>query len=204
MKKNIILVGPPGAGKGTQAVRLAEFLKVPHISTGDIFRHHVKNETDLGRKVKSIMEAGDYVPDPLLFDIIKDRLLKEDAKDGWILDGFPRTIPQSEYLDTLTLEIDHKLDCVVELRVSDDVAKERMAKRAMEAIPPRSEDADPVVCAKRVEVYWKQTFPLLNFYAQRNQLITLSGDPSIDEVTATLKTILKEENLIFGLPSERG
>ena len=204
MKKNIILVGPPGAGKGTQAVRLAEFLKVPHISTGDIFRHHVKNETDLGRKVKSIMEAGDYVPDPLLFDIIKDRLLKEDAKDGWILDGFPRTIPQSEYLDTLTLEIDHKLDCVVELRVSDDVAKERMAKRAMEAIPPRSEDADPVVCAKRVEVYWKQTFPLLNFYAQRNQLITLSGDPFIDEVTATLKTILKEENLIFGLPSERG
>ena len=204
MKKNIILVGPPGAGKGTQAVRLAEFLKVPHISTGDIFRHHVKNETDLGRKVKSIMEAGDYVPDPLLFDIIKDRLLKEDAKDGWILDGFPRTIPQSEYLDTLISELGQKLDCVVELRVSDDVAKERMAKRAMEAIPPRSEDADPVVCAKRVEVYWKQTFPLLNFYAQRNQLITLSGDPFIDEVTATLKTILKEENLIFGLPSERG
>jgi adenylate kinase len=200
MKKNIILVGPPGAGKGTQAVRLAELLEVPHISTGDIFRYHVKNETDLGKQVKAIMDAGNLVPDTLLFDIIKGRLSEKDAKAGWILDGFPRTIPQAEYLDYLSVELGHTLDCVVELRVSDEVAKERMAKRAIEANPPRLDDADPVVCANRIKVYWEETFPLLNFYAQRNQLITVSGDPTVDEVTAIIKGILNEENLIFGMP----
>ena len=200
MKKNIILVGPPGAGKGTQAVRLAEFMKVPHISTGDIFRYHVKNKTDIGEKVVAIMKAGNLVPDALLFNIIQGRLLEDDTKVGWILDGFPRTVPQAKYLDELMAQIGQKLDCVVELRVSDEVSKERMAKRAMEAKPPRPDDADPDVCANRVKVYWEETFPLLNFYAQRNQLITVSGNPAIDEVTTTLKTILKEENLIFGMP----
>jgi adenylate kinase len=200
MKKNIILVGPPGAGKGTQAKRLKEFLKVPHISTGDIFRDHVKNKTDLGKQVKAIMDAGDLVPDTLLFDIIKGRLSEKDAKAGWILDGFPRTIPQAEYLDHLIAELGHTLDCVVELRVSDEIAKERMAKRALEAVPPRPEDADPDVCANRIKVYWKETFPLLSFYACRNQLITVSGNPAVDDVTATLKGILNEENLIFGMP----
>ena len=202
MKKHIILVGSPGAGKGTQAVHLADFLNVPHISTGDIFRGHRENNTDLGQRVQALMDAGELVPDDLLFDIIKARLLEKDAETGWILDGFPRTIPQAEYFKTLLVEIGQKLDCVVELRVSDNIAKERMAKRAMEAVPPRPDDANPDVCANRVEVYWRQTFPLLSFYAQQNQLITVSGDLSIDDVTATLKTILKEKNLIFGMPNE--
>ena len=197
----LIFLGAPGAGKGTQAQILAESAGIPHISTGDILRAEVKGQTELGLKAKSYMDKGELVPDSLILDMIRARLSQSDAVSaGWILDGFPRTVPQAKYLDELMAQIGQKLDCVVELRVSDEVSKERMAKRAMEAVPPRPDDADPDVCANRVKVYWEETFPLLNFYAQRNQLITVSGNPAIDEVTTTLKTILKEENLIFGMP----
>jgi adenylate kinase len=190
VKKNIILIGPPGAGKGTQAKRLQDFLTVPHISTGDIFRKNVEHKTELGKQAKAFMDAGNLVPDSVIFNLIKNRLLEKDAQKGWILDGFPRTIPQSEYLEVLIAEMNHDLDHVIELRVSDPIALKRMRIRAMESTPPRLDDADPLVCANRLEVYAIETAPLLAFYEQRKKLTTVSGDPSIDEVTDTLKSIL--------------
>jgi len=190
MKKNLILIGPPGAGKGTQAERLKVFLKVPHISTGDIFRWHIQAKTDLGKKAQDYTISGQLVPDSLLFDLIRSRLSEEDAQQGWILDGFPRTIPQAEFLEALLKELKYHLDCVLELKVSDAIAKERMARRAMEAKPPRPDDADPGVCATRLEVYWNQTSPLLKFYKTQKKLITISGDPAADEVTTALKDML--------------
>ncbi len=192
VKKNIILIGPPGAGKGTQAKRLQNLLAVPHISTGDIFRENVRSKTELGKQAKSFMDAGKLVPDSVLFNLVKTRLLEEDAQKGWILDGFPRTIPQAEYLEVLITEIGHNLDDVIELRVSDSIALERMKARAMEANPPRLDDADPSVCSNRLKVYAEETAPLLAFYDKQQTLTTVSGDPSVDEVTETLRSILTQ------------
>jgi adenylate kinase len=170
----LVLVGPPGAGKGTQAVRLAETLSVPHISTGDLFRANLKEETPLGVEAKRYMDAGDLVPDEVTVAMVKDRLAQPDAAAGFILDGFPRTVSQAESLAKILAEQDTALDAVVEFAVSDDVVVDRLMGRG------RSDDTEDVI-RHRQQVYRDETFPLLKFYNDR--LVTVDAVGEVEEIT---------------------
>ncbi|MCW0214067.1 MAG: adenylate kinase [Pseudonocardia sp.] len=170
----LVLVGPPGAGKGTQAERLAETLSVPHISTGDLFRANLKEETPLGVEAKRYMDAGDLVPDEVTVGMVKDRLAQPDAAAGFILDGFPRTVSQAESLAKILAEHDTALDAVVEFAVSDDVVVARLMGRG------RSDDTEDVI-RHRQQVYRDETFPLLEFYSDR--LVTVDAVGEVEEIT---------------------
>lgn len=193
MSARLLLIGPPGAGKGTQAVRLSELLDVPAVSTGDIFRRNVRDETPLGRQAKAYMDAGDNVPDSLTNDLVRDRLEQDDCASGFLLDGYPRTTDQVAYLDAFLAERDTAMDVVVELVAEPDVVVERLRQRALEQ--GRSDDDESVV-RHRLEVYREQTAPLIDIYAARGLLAKVDGIGEIDEVTDRIASALAVRGLV--------
>lgn len=211
----IIMLGAPGAGKGTQAKMIAERYGIPHISTGDIFRANIKEGTELGRKAKTYMDKGELVPDELVVDLVVDRLAKDDAKKGYILDGFPRTIPQAEALDEALLKMDEKIDYAIDVDVPDDDIIARMSgRRACVAcggtfhivnVPPKKEgicdlcggelilrdDDRPETVQNRLNVYHNQTQPLIDYYNKKEILKTVDGTKGMKEVFADIISIVE-------------
>lgn len=210
----IIMLGGPGAGKGTQAKKIAEEYKIPHISTGDIFRANIKGGTELGTKAKGYMDQGLLVPDELVVDLVVDRIGQEDAKNGFVLDGFPRTIPQAEALDKALKAINENIDYAVDVEVPDEVIINRMAGRRacvgcggtyhVEFTPPKEadkcdtcggeliirEDDKPETVKKRLDVYHEQTQPLIEYYSKQNLLVEIDGTKEVTEVFAAIQKIL--------------
>lgn len=183
----LIILGPPGAGKGTQAEGIAERHGIPHISTGDIFRANIKNETPLGLKVKDILAAGGYVTDDITNEIVKNRLAEDDAKPGFLLDGYPRTGNQVEALDAMLAKTGHKLDAVIELTVDTEEVVQRLIKRAETS--GRSDDTEEVI-RERQALYVKETAPLAEAYTKRGLLTQVDGMGSIEEVAARIEGAL--------------
>ncbi len=188
----IVLLGPPGAGKGTQAQVIAGRLGVPAISTGDIFRANVSGQTELGLKAKVYMDAGDLVPDEVTVAMVKGRLGEPDAEGGFLLDGFPRTIPQAEQLRSSLEDLGHGLDRVVELVVEEDELVRRLSGRRMlvDGEWVQREDDKPETVRRRLEVYREQTAPLSGFYDGEGLLSRIDAIGSVDEVTARVMTAL--------------
>ncbi len=179
----LLLIGAPGAGKGTQAEKLSAAFSIPAISTGDIFRHNVKNETELGKKAKAFMDRGEYVPDSLTNDLVRDRLLQSDAQAGFLLDGYPRTEDQVAELDKILLSQGNTLSAVVKLTADTDEVVRRLLNRAIEQ--GRADDTEDVI-RRRLDLYEEQTSPLTDVYASRGLLITIDGLGEVEEVTARI------------------
>ena len=188
----LLIIGPPGAGKGTQAALLAESFGIPAISTGDIFRYNVKNETELGLKAKAFMDRGEYVPDSLTNDLVRDRLAKADAEAGFLLDGYPRTVDQVQELDAILSESGRKLDVVVQLTADYEELVRRLAGRA--ALEGRADDT-PDVIRRRLEVYDEQTAVLIDIYAARGLVARIDGLGEISEVTGRIIEALEARGL---------
>ena len=210
----IIMLGAPGAGKGTQAKMIAERYKIPHISTGDIFRANIKNNTELGLEAKKYMDQGLLVPDELTVKILLDRVAKEDCADGYVLDGFPRTIPQAQVLEDALARQGEKIDYAVNVDVPDENIVRRMSGRRaclkcgatyhVEHIPPKAEgicdtcgselvlrdDDRPETVQNRLKVYHDQTQPLIDFYAARGVLKTVDGTADMQDVFSAITEIL--------------
>lgn len=203
MSLNLILLGPPGAGKGTQATRLTRFWRIPHISTGAILRDAVKAGSPLGREVQAIMERGSLVPDETITRIVSDRLAQDDARSGFLLDGFPRTVPQAESLDAV---VGDRPLIVVEIALSQEAVLHRLASRMICSecganapddrdvatchdcggrLVPRADDAEQVV-RERLNVYHRQTAPLIAYYGARPTYCRVDGSQLVDEVTASI------------------
>ncbi|PPF88741.1 adenylate kinase [Subtercola sp. Z020] len=192
----LLLIGPPGAGKGTQAVRLSEACGVPAISTGDIFRANVADETELGLKAKEFMDAGKYVPDSLTNDLVRSRLHDADVAGGFLLDGYPRTTAQVDELDGILADGGHALDVVVLLVADADEIVTRLSKRAEEQ--GRSDDTEEVI-RHRLEVYEEQTAPLIDIYSARDLVVTVDGLGSVDEVTKRITDALLARDIVLTL-----
>jgi adenylate kinase len=180
----IVLVGPPGAGKGTQAHFIASHLAIPRISTGDIFRYNVANNTDLGIKAKQYMDRGDLVPDEITVAMVRDRLAEADAKAGFLLDGFPRNVPQAETLKKMLAELDQKLTVVLELVVDEDEVSSQpgICDDCGGELFQRDDDKEDVI-RHRLEVYSSQTAPLIAFYADEGILVGIDATGPVEEVT---------------------
>lgn len=183
----IVLMGPPGAGKGTQAVSLASQLGIPHISTGDIFRSNVSAETELGLLAKKYMDAGEYVPDTVTNEMVKHRLAQSDAASGFLLDGYPRTVAQVAELDAILQKLGSKVDLVIELTVDIDEVVSRLVQRA--AQQGRTDDSEDVI-RRRLEVYAEQTAPLIEAYRARGLLKAVDGMGEIEQVRARLNELV--------------
>lgn len=183
----VLFMGPPGAGKGTQAALLAQRLGIVHISTGDIFRSNVSQGTALGVRAKAFMDKGEYVPDDVTNDMVRDRLAQPDAQTGFILDGYPRTVAQVLELDGMLADAGEQLDAVIELTADTDELVQRLSKRAQEQ--GRTDDT-PEVIRRRLEVYADSTAPLIALFAERGILTAVDGLGAIDDVTARLVTAL--------------
>ncbi len=194
MSVRLLLIGPPGAGKGTQARVLSQALGIPAISTGDIFREHLRNETELGVKAKAFMDAGDNVPDSLTNDLVRDRLSQPDAAQGFLLDGYPRTADQVRALDEFLTEHDAAMDVVVELVAEPDIVVERLKKRALDQ--GRADD-DETVVRHRLKVYAEQTAPLIDIYDGRGLLTKVDGIGEIAQVTARIEHELAHRGIVF-------
>ena len=212
----IIMLGAPGAGKGTQAKRIAEKYSIPHLSTGDIFRANIKNGTELGKKAKTYMDQGLLVPDELVVDLVVDRLNQDDCANGCVLDGFPRTIPQAEALDIALTAIGQSVDYAINVEVPDQNIVHRMSGRRacvncgatyhVVYAPTKVEnicdtcqgelilrdDDKPETVQKRLNVYHEQTQPLLDYYTKKNILVEVDGTVDIDDVFAAIVKILGE------------
>ena len=210
----LLIMGRPGAGKGTQAVNIREYYNIPHISTGDMFRAAIKNQTKLGLEAKSYMDKGALVPDEVTIGIVKDRLLEDDCKKGFLLDGFPRTIAQAEALDAFLKENGIKLDAVLDVNVPAEILVRRMVGRRVcktcgatfhiEFNPSKVEgvcdncgspliqraDDTEATAKNRLAVYDNQTAPLLEFYKKQNILKTVNGDQPLDKVFDDIKSVL--------------
>lgn len=187
----LLLIGPPGAGKGTQASKLSEVFGIPAISTGDIFRENVKNETPLGLEAKSYMDSGAYVPDELTNKLVRNRLLNPDCAEGFLLDGYPRTADQVNELDDILRENSGSLDAVIQLTAETDEVVRRLAKRAIDQ--GRSDDTEDVI-RNRMAVYEEQTAPLITMYAARGFLIRVDGLGEIEDVTSRIVEALDAKN----------
>ena len=214
--KYIVLLGPPASGKGTQAARLRELLDLPHIASGDLFREHLKNETELGREARAYIDRGDLVPDDVTIAMVMERLSRPDCAGGALLDGFPRTIAQAEALDRALAGRGHEISVVPYVAVPDEVLIERVSGRRLCRLcgesyhvrfnPPRQpgvcdddggelyqrEDDKPEVVRKRLQVYWEQTSPLIDYYRSQGVLVEVNGDQPIDAVTADLRVAVAE------------
>jgi adenylate kinase len=185
---NILLLGPQGSGKGTQANRIADEFGIAHISTGDMLRRAIAAETPLGLEVKPIVERGDLVPDELMIRLIRERLDDEDTSEGFVLDGFPRTMAQARALDATLSEIGRDLDVVFELQVPDAVSMARLEKRAVDE--GRTDDT-PEAIARRLAEYHDKTEPLVGYYRLRGNLVGVHGDRPIDEVFREIQEALQ-------------
>ncbi|MDQ2756996.1 MAG: adenylate kinase [Actinomycetota bacterium] len=183
----LLIMGPPGAGKGTQASRIAEQYSIPAISTGDIFRTNIKNKSELGLRVEAILGAGGYVPDEVTNDIVRDRLTWDDAAGGWLLDGYPRTAGQVDFLDAVLQPDGDAVDAVISLTVDEDALVERLIKRAR--TDGRSDDTEEVI-RERQAIYRQQTAPLLQTYGERGIVVEVDGMGAVDEVTSRLVTAI--------------
>ena len=212
-----VLLGPPGAGKGTQAVRLVEKYEIPHISTGDIFRKNIKEGTELGKKAQEYMNAGALVPDELVVDLVKDRLQQDDCKNGFLLDGFPRTIFQAEKLDEFLSESNLKMDIVINLKVEKEALIKRLTGRRVckdcgasyhiVNIPPKKEcvcdicggeliqrkDDNIETVENRINVYEEQTAPIIGYYKEAGSLVDFDGEASLDEVFDAIVQAIGEQ-----------
>lgn len=212
-----VLLGPPGAGKGTQAVRLVEKYEIPHISTGDIFRKNIKEGTELGKKAQEYMNAGALVPDELVVDLVKDRLQQDDCKNGFLLDGFPRTIFQAEKLDEFLSESNQKMDIVINLKVEKEALIKRLTGRRVckdcgasyhiVNIPPKKKgvcdicggeliqrkDDNIETVENRINVYEEQTAPLIGYYKEAGSLVDFNGEASLDEVFDAIVQAIGEQ-----------
>ena len=212
--KNIVIFGAPGAGKGTQAEKIIENYQIPHISTGDMFRKAIKDQTELGMEAKRYMDQGALVPDHVTIGIVKDRLSESDCKSGFLLDGFPRTVDQAKALDEILTSLDSKIDYVINIDVDLDILKERLTGRRicrscgatyhMVFNPPavagtcdkcggelyqRKDDNEETV-GNRLDVYVSQTKPLLDYYSLAGNLVNINGQQSIDLVFAEIQDVL--------------
>ena len=187
MSARMVLLGPPGAGKGTQAARIGRRLGIPAISTGDIFRAHVAGSTELGRRARAYMDKGEYVPDSVTNAMVADRLAEDDAASGFLLDGYPRTAAQVDALDDTLSERGEALDVVVEITADADVVVERLLGRAAEQ--GRADDTEPVI-RRRLEVYAEATAPLAAIYEGRGLLLRVDGMGGVDEVTDRIMAAL--------------
>lgn len=186
----LLIIGPPGAGKGTQAGRIAERFQVPAISTGDIFRANIKGKTELGTQIQSIIEAGALVPDDLTNKIVADRLTQADAAEGFLLDGYPRTVDQVHALDAVLAEKGAALDAVVLLEADTDAVVARLLNRAL--VEGRADDTEDVI-RHRQNVYAEQTAPLIELFGDRGILVAVDGMGDIDEVAERISTALDEK-----------
>jgi adenylate kinase len=185
----LIIMGPPGAGKGTQATFIAERFSIPAVSTGDIFRANVGQGTELGVEAKRYMDAGEYVPDEITNDMVRNRLAEPDAEGGFLLDGYPRTLAQVEELDGMLSATGHRLDAVVVLTVVEDEIVERLLHRAQ--VEGRADDTAEVI-RRRQEVYAEQTAPLIDVYRSRGILVEVDGMGEVDEVTQRVLAALDD------------
>jgi adenylate kinase len=188
MPLDLLLLGAPGAGKGTQAKRIADDYGIPQISTGDMLRAAVASGTELGRRVEPILEAGELVPDDLIVELIRERLGDTDTRAGFILDGFPRTIPQAEALDTMLQEIGRRVAAVLEFQLPEAEAVQRLLGRA--AQEGRADDA-PETIRRRMEVYRAQTEPLVKYYLAQGVLVGIDASASVDEVYQQVVEVLE-------------
>ncbi len=212
----IIMLGAPGAGKGTQAIKLSEKYSIPHISTGDIFRANMKKETELGKKAKVYIDQGFLVPDELVVDLVVDRLKEADCKKGYVLDGFPRTIPQAEALDNALTAVKQSINYAINISVPDQNIVKRMSGRRaclecgatyhIDFAPPTKEDVcdhchgnlilrdddKPKTVQKRLDVYHKQTQPLIDYYMDKKLLVNIDGTQDIEDVFSAIVKILGE------------
>jgi adenylate kinase len=189
----MLLVGPPGAGKGTQSNQLSEAYGIPAISTGDIFRANVRDETPLGVEAKGYMDRGEYVPDSLTNALVADRLAAEDCTRGFLLDGYPRTVDQVRALDEVLADQGHSLDVVVELVADPDVVVKRILKRALDS--GRSDDADETIIRSRLALYARETAPLIDVYGSRGIVASVDGIGEISDVTGRIKDALSLRNI---------
>jgi adenylate kinase len=186
---NILLLGPQGSGKGTQAKRIEAEYGTPHIATGDMLRAAIEQGTELGKKVKPILERGELVPDELMIKLIRDRLQQQDAERGFVLDGFPRTSTQADALDVMLDEIDRDLSVVFEFQVPDDVATERLLKRS--ELEGRTDD-EPDVIARRLKLYHAQTEPLVEHYRVQGNLVGVHADRPVNQVFSEIQDSLEQ------------
>ena len=184
MDADLVLLGPPGSGKGTQAERLSGTYRIPHIATGDIFRALVQADTPLGRQVKSFVDHGELVPDSVVIDVIRHRLSQPDAQHGFVLDGFPRTVLQAEALDALLTELGRPLDAVLYLQADRQTLIDRMAHRA--EVEDRTDDR-PDVIPHRIDVFLEQTAPLIDYYRRQSKLRLIDGTRPPDKVATSLQ-----------------
>ncbi len=192
---NILLLGPQGSGKGTQAKRIADEYGLAHIATGDMFRAAIAKKTPLGLQVEPILASGQLVPDELTIGVIRERLSEDDARAGFVLDGFPRNAPQADALDDLLAELGRPLTIVLDFQISEDVCVQRMLKRAEEE--GRVDDTTEVI-AQRLEIYRRETAPLIEHYRPTGKVVGIHADRSINEVWAESQAVLETAAGISG------